>query len=78
MLNRLIICGQAKSHCVNWTVRDIVRDWQESKGDESLRDIFLCEDGMSSVSGCEEDGDSFIKEMRAMGLTVGPCREAFL
>jgi nicotinamidase/pyrazinamidase len=46
---RILVCGQAKSHCVNFTVRDLVENLGWPK--EELHRIWLLEDVMSSVSG---------------------------
>lgn len=70
---RVIICGEAKSHCVNYTVRDLVTHWPK----ERLKDLWILEDGMSSVPGFEADGDKFIEDMREMGLTITTCAEVF-
>jgi len=70
---RILICGEAKSHCVNYTVRDLVNHWPK----ERLKDLWILEDGMSPVGGFEADGDKFVEDMRKMGLTVTTCAEAF-
>jgi nicotinamidase-related amidase len=44
----LIIAGQAKSHCVAWTVEDLRLHFQESDPDQ-LRKIYLLEDCSSPV-----------------------------
>ena len=67
--DRVIVCGQAKSHCVNFTVRDLVSRWPK---DETNR-IVLLDDAMSSVGGFEEAGDAFIKDMEEAGLVVCKC-----
>lgn len=41
---QLIVCGQALSHCVNYTLDDIMRHWQ---GD--LSKIVLLEDGSNTL-----------------------------
>jgi hypothetical protein len=42
---QLIICGQALSHCVQYTVRDILKHWTKDK-----RQIYLLVDGEKNVS----------------------------
>lgn len=37
------MCGQALSHCVNFTVRHIVAHWQEIK--KPLKNMYILEDG---------------------------------
>jgi len=71
---RVLVCGQAKSHCVNCTVRDLVAHWPKS----DLHRIWLLSDGMSSVPGFEDAGEQFIDDMRAAGLTVVPTTQAFI
>lgn len=39
--DRLIIAGQALSHCVRFTLLDIIKSWDERK----LKSIFLLHDG---------------------------------
>ena len=48
---KLVICGQARSHCVNYTTRDICEEWTltdegtEHKTIKSHHKIFVLEDG---------------------------------
>ena len=70
---RVLVCGQAKSHCVNCTIRDLVDHWPKSE----LHRIWLLSDGMSSVPGFEDAGEKFIDDMRAAGLTIVPTAQAF-
>lgn len=62
---KLVICGQALSHCVNFTTRDILAHW---RGNAS--DIIVLTDGSSSVPGFEESGSKFLAEMKAAGVTL--------
>jgi len=39
---QLLICGQALSHCVNYTTRDIIEHW-----DKNPSSLVLLTDGMS-------------------------------
>ena len=61
----VFICGEAKSHCVNYTMRDIATNW---KKDPSA--LVLLSDCTSSVPGFEEAGEAFEQEMIAMGCRV--------
>jgi len=63
---RVIICGQAKSHCVANTMRDLLSCWP--KGRES--DLMLLNDACSAVPGCEKAAEKFEAEMQAAGCTV--------
>ena len=63
---RVLVCGQAMSHCVNFTVRDLVEHWPQGERHR----IWLLEDAMSSVPGFEAAGEEFLTDMRALGLTI--------
>lgn len=63
----IVIAGEAGSHCVNLTVRDIC----DKFGDDSyLMKIVLLTDAMSPVSGFESEQDEFIKEMETRGCRL--------
>lgn len=72
---RILVCGQAKSHCVNFTVRDLVDNLAWPK--EQMNRIWLLEDAMSSVTTFEQEGEQFIADMQAAGLTVTTTDKAF-
>mmetsp|Transcript_12903 Transcript_12903/g.23257 ORF Transcript_12903/g.23257 Transcript_12903/m.23257 type:complete len:292 (+) Transcript_12903:158-1033(+) len=63
---RVLVCGQAKSHCVNFTVRDLVNHWPTNR----FQDICILEDASSSVPGFEKEGETFIKDMKHAGLKI--------
>ena len=71
--SRLFVCGQALSHCVNFTVRDLVANSDA----RSLDSIAILRDCTSPVPGFEEEGDAFLEEMRAKGLRVITTRDAW-
>jgi len=71
--DRLFIAGQALSHCVNFTVRDIVSNWPK----EELHKIYILTDCCSSVPGCEESGKTFLDDMKDAGLTLCTSEDAF-
>jgi len=63
----LIACsGQALSHCVASTIRDIA----DNLGEENVSKLVLVEDTSSPVSGYEADGEQFIAEMKARGMQM--------
>lgn len=62
---RLIVAGQAKSHCVNFTLRDIMGP---QPGRAVSEQVFLLEDCMSSVAGFEEAAATFSADMAALGI----------
>lgn len=62
----IIITGQALSHCVANTVRDIANNF----GDENIQKMHLLIDTTSSVGGFENLGDDFVKEMVGRGMKI--------
>ena len=70
--DKILICGQARSHVVKYTVLDILRYWV---GETSR--LCLLEDGCSSVATFEKQGFEFIEDMRQKGLTVIKCADVF-
>ena len=62
----LYVSGQALSHCVAATVRQIVK----YLGDEFAKRIVLLKDTTNPVSGFEELGKDFIEELRLKGMRV--------
>lgn len=72
----LVICGQALSHCVNYTVRDIVSQWSSTTAEDNNnsignhRNITILKDCMSSVPGFEEVGMKFLQDMMELGVNV--------
>ncbi|CAM9434518.1 unnamed protein product [Discosporangium mesarthrocarpum] len=72
IFERVLICGQALSHCVNFSTRDLAANWDPSR----LGDLVLMRDGTSSVPGFEEAGEMFVKDMVDMGVTVTTCATA--
>jgi nicotinamidase/pyrazinamidase len=63
---RLFVCGQALSHCVNFTVRDLVEHYDESR----LASITILRDGTSSVPGFEAECDCFLRDMARKGVVI--------
>jgi nicotinamidase/pyrazinamidase len=70
--SKVLVCGEAKSHCVNYSVRDLVSFWPP----ERAADIVLLADAMSSVTGFEATGDEFLYDMVKAGCTVMTVDEA--
>jgi len=70
--DRVLITGQAKSHCVANTVRDIANNF----GPDNLKKLVLVTDCMSNVPNTpggpdfEAMGEQFITDMKAMGLQM--------
>ena len=53
------ICGQARSHCVSNTVRDIMANFSDPS---YIKKLYILEDGTSDVPGFEHLGDAFIDD----------------
>lgn len=60
------IAGQALSHCVANTIRDIANNF----GEENIKKFVLLEDLSSNVTSFEQLGDDFVNEMTARGMQV--------
>ena len=54
------------SHCVNYTVRDIVENWPKDERNK----ITLLRDCASSVPGFEAASEKFIEEMMKAGVSM--------
>ena len=63
---RVIVCGQALSHCVAFSTRDLLSRWP--KGQESR--IVLLTDCASPVPTFEDAAKEFVEEMKNAGVTV--------
>jgi len=72
--DKIIISGQALSHCVANTVRDIGAAF----GDANIKKMVLLRDTTSSVTGLEKLGDQFIADMTAMGMEVTTTKDFVL
>lgn len=69
----IILPGEALSHCVANTVRDIANNF----GEENIEKIILLTDATSSVSGFEHLSDAFMKEMISRGMRTSTCADLF-
>lgn len=63
--SEIVVCGQALSHCVNFTVRDLVESY-----DDGLGSISILRDGTSAVPGFEEAGRAFVDDMKRKGVRI--------
>jgi len=70
--NTILIAGEALSHCVASTVRDLV---MEFSGD--ARNVVLLEDACSNVVGCESLGEKFVVDMVDRGMEVSQTTTFF-
>jgi nicotinamidase/pyrazinamidase len=71
--DHLVVCGQAMSHCVNYTTRSIVERWPKDK----MSNITLLTDCASSVPGFEDAGDKFQKDVSELGVALKKSSEMF-
>jgi len=71
--DNILVCGQARSHCVNWSTRHLAENLPNQKLKSS---IVILKDGMSSVKGFEAMGESFFVDMEAQGLKLMQVQEA--
>jgi nicotinamidase/pyrazinamidase len=62
----ILIAGEALSHCVASTVRDIADNF----GEENIKKMVLLTDCASSVSGFEHLGTQFVEDMKLRGMQV--------
>jgi nicotinamidase-related amidase len=60
----ILLSGQALSHCVANTARDIFKKF----GVDSLKKITVISDTTSPVGGFEQMADDFVKEATALGV----------
>ena len=80
-VDRLVIAGQAKSHCVAWTIADLLSDLQ--KVDPALaKKIFLLEDCTSPVivpgADYTEQADAAFTKFAEAGMHLVKSSEDFL
>jgi nicotinamidase-related amidase len=71
--DQLIVCGQAMSHCVNYTLRDIIQHWPKDR----ISKITLLTDGASAVPGFEAAAEQFQADMRAAGVQLKTTADVF-
>jgi nicotinamidase-related amidase len=71
-ISTLIVAGQALSHCVRYTVLDLLHGLSETE----CAKLWLLRDGSSSVGGFEAAGDEFAAGVAARGGRVLSCAEA--
>jgi nicotinamidase-related amidase len=67
----VVIAGEALSHCVANTVRDIANNF----GEDNIRKLVLLTDCASSVPGFEDLGKQFVQEMISRGMQTATSRD---
>ena len=78
----ILVCGQAMSHCVNYTVRDMVDYWETTstattKPSERTTQIAVLTDCASAVPGFEDAAETFLKDMKTKGVHLLTAAQAF-
>jgi nicotinamidase-related amidase len=68
----IIIAGEAGSHCLANSVRDIAQGFNN---DNYIKKIVLLEDGTSPVSGFEHFQTDFIDEMTKKGMIISNTKD---
>jgi nicotinamidase-related amidase len=61
--SKIVVVGEAKSHCVNYTVRDML----SKMTDEEKSKIYLLSDCSSTVGTYEKDADRFERDLKKAG-----------
>jgi nicotinamidase/pyrazinamidase len=67
----ILIAGEALSHCVASTVRDIADNF----GEENIKKLVLLTDCTSSVGGFEALGSQFVADLTARGMKIALSTE---
>lgn len=62
----IVFSGEASSHCVASTIRDIVKQF----GADTIPKCVLLEDAMSAVPGFEQIAADFFQDMQAKGMRI--------
>jgi len=68
-MDKIYLCGEAKSHCVATSIKQIIDFSKEDDDFKRLLDrVVIVEDCMSSVPGFENIADDIFQEARDMGV----------
>jgi len=68
----IFLAGEARSHCLANTVRDVAKHFSDPK---YIQKLVLLTDATSDVTGFEAYGDLFVKEMTALGMQLSTTDE---
>ncbi len=66
----VLVCGQALTHCVNRSCRDLVLNWEKRTAD-----IALITDCTSAIPGFENMADEFLSFMKESGCKLQTTRD---
>jgi nicotinamidase/pyrazinamidase len=61
----ILLAGEALSHCLANSVRDVVKNFTDPK---YVRKLILLTDASSNVTGFDKYGDDFLKELTGLGM----------
>jgi len=67
--DQIVIAGEALSHCVAATIRDLIPFMRNSKKTK-LSKYTILQDCTSPVPGFEQIGEDFLSEMKILGMNV--------
>ena len=68
--DRLIVAGEASSHCVRSTVEDIVNHLPKLSPEWTASRVVLLTDCMSPVGGFEREQAAFLESMHTRGVQL--------
>lgn len=68
----VLLAGEARSHCLANTGRDACNYFSD---DSLVKKLVLLEDATSDVTGFENLGEQFVKEMKARGMQVTTTKD---
>lgn len=73
--DRILIAGEASSHCVKWTVTDIANNF----GEDNIKKFIFLEDASSPVDAPQfrQDAEDFINAMKARGMQIARTTDVF-
>ena len=70
--SKILIAGEAKSHCVNNTIKQMI-----NKAPELMDKLVILDDAMSPVTGCETLANETWEQARKMGAKVSYTTTVF-
>jgi nicotinamidase-related amidase len=68
----IAFAGEAATHCVLNTMRDIVNNFSDPK---TVSKVVLLEDGTSCIPGFEKNYTDFVTDMKSRGMQVSTTKE---
>ncbi len=68
----VLLAGEARSHCLANTGRDACNYFSD---DSLVKKLVLLEDATSDVTGFDNLGEQFVKDMKARGMQTTTCKD---